>query len=84
MKTFSAFFTLQFVAYGLMCWNYRAVALGWVGNVVVSDLMLAALSFTLMKKVSEAKYGSAMWGYILGGAAGSAVSVTLTKYVWGH
>lgn len=83
MRRFLLFFWLQFVAYALICWNYRAVARGWVGNVVVSDLLFAALTFTLIKKVSEAKDRAAMWGYIGGGAAGSAVSVLLTKYLWG-
>lgn len=83
MKRFALFFALQFTAYALICWNYRAVSRGWVGNVVVSDLLFAALNFTLIKKVADAKDGTAMWGYIAGGAAGSAVSVLLTKYLWG-
>ncbi len=83
LQRFAMFFALQFVSYGLICWNYRAVARGWVGNVVISDLLFAALSFTLIKKVAEAKDGAAMWGYIAGGACGSAVSVLLTKYLWG-
>ena len=83
MKRFALFFALQFVSYGLLCWNYRAVARGWIGNTVSSDLMIAALNFTLIKKVADAKDGAAMWGYIAGGAVGSAASVLLTKYLWG-
>lgn len=82
MKRFLTFFILQTVNYFLLCWNIRAVALGWVGNVVVSDLLIAWLSFTLIKKVAEAKDSVAMWGYIAGGAVGSAASVLITKQLW--
>lgn len=83
LKLFFMFFFLQAMSYGLICWNYRAVAKGWVGHVVVSDLMFAALNFTLIKKVAEAKGWVAMAGYIAGGAVGSAVSVLFTKALWG-
>jgi hypothetical protein len=83
MKRFCLFFAMQFVAYGLVTWNFRAIGKGWIGNVVLSDLLIAAIGFTLISKVAEAKDRAARFGYIAGGAAGSAASVLLTKFLWG-
>lgn len=79
MRDFLFFFALNFTAYGLLCWNYRAVARGWYGNIVLSDLSYAALNFLVIKNVVEAHSPASAAGYILGGAVGSVVSVYLTK-----
>jgi hypothetical protein len=83
MKDFATFFCCQFLLYFIICWNYRVIAKGWVGQTVVSDLLFAAVNFTVIKKVAAAKGRLAMVGYVCGGAAGSASSVYLTKTLWG-
>jgi len=83
MKRFALFFAMQFVGYGLVTWNFRAIGKGWIGNAVMSDLLIAALGFTMISKVAEAKDHPARFGYILGGAAGSAFTILLTRFVWG-
>lgn len=79
MKTFTYFFAVQFVIYGLTCWNIRAVAQGKYVNIALSDLFIAAATFTVIKKVSEAKSELARAGYVAGGVAGSVCSVWLTR-----
>lgn len=69
VKRFALFFAMQFVGYGLVTWNVRAIGKGWIWNVIASDLLIAALGFTLISKVAEAKDHPARFGYILGGAA---------------
>jgi hypothetical protein len=82
-RTFLFFFAVQALNYALLCWNYRAVAQARLGNVFVSDLACAAISFTLIKRVAKAESRAAMAGYVLGGAVGSVVSVYATKGFFG-
>ena len=82
-RTFLFFFAVQFLNYAILCWNYRAVAQARYGNVFASDLMCAAISFTLIKRVAKTDSRAALAGYVLGGAVGSVVSVWITKGVFG-
>lgn len=84
VRTFCFFFSVQFLNYGLLCWNYRAVSQARYGSIFASDLMCAAVSFTLIKRVTEAKSIAAMAGYVLGGACGSLLSVWITRTVYGQ
>lgn len=84
MRTFLSFFSIQFLSYAVICWNYRSVAQARYGNIFVSDLACAAISFNLIKKVANAESRVAMAGYILGGAVGSITSVWVTKVVFGQ
>ena len=84
VKTFLFFFAVQFLNYAMLCWNYRAVAQARYGNVFASDLMCAAISFTLIKRVAKTDSRAAMAGYILGGAVGSVVSVFVTRRIFGQ
>lgn len=83
-RQFLFFFAVQFLNYAMLCWNYRSVAQARFGNIFVSDLACAAISFTLIKKVANTDSRAAMAGYILGGAFGSVVSVWITKMVYGQ
>ena len=74
----------QFVSYVIICWNMRAIAKGWIGQAVVSDVIFAAINFKLFKRVAAAQTDLAWFGYVVGGAAGSAVSIYLTKRIWGQ
>lgn len=83
VKRFCIMFAAQFVLYGMLCWNYRAVAKAWIPEVVVSDGLIAAMNFTLIKRMVKDESKSGLAGYVIGGMSGSAVSVALTKYLWG-
>jgi hypothetical protein len=80
---FLRFFGMQFLAYGLVAWNFRVLAKGLIGQTVLSDLLIAAMGYTIIKQVSEAKDWISRMGYILGGAAGSASSILVTKWFLG-
>jgi hypothetical protein len=83
-KHFFVLFGAQCLSYGLICWNYRAVAKGYIPQVIESDLVIAAINFKILKKIASADSNLAWAGYILGSAVGSAISVWLTKYYWGN
>ena len=52
-------------------------------SIIASDLMVAALNFLVIKKVAETKCKIAMAGYVLGGMAGSVLSVWITTKFFG-
>ena len=83
-RTFLFFFAVQFVSYGMLCWNYRSIAQARFANIFASDLCCAALGFTLIKKIANTESRVAMAGYVLGGAIGSVCSVWVTKQVYGQ
>jgi hypothetical protein len=83
-KQFVAFFLIQALSYGVVCWNFRAVAQARYGSIGVSDMLCAAISWTLIKRIGEAKSHWAQAGFILGGACGSLLSVWITKRVFGQ
>lgn len=83
-RQFFLLFSAQFLSYALLCWNYRAVAKAIIPQAVLSDVMIAALSFKVLKSVQAADSDLAWAGYVLGGATGSAVSIYLTKLIWGN
>ena len=82
-REFLLMFLAQALNFALLCWNYRAVALGYIPTTVLSDFVIAAVQFKLIKRVALAQGNASFAGYVLGGAVGSAISVYLTKAVWG-
>lgn len=48
-------------------------------NIALSDALIATFTFTVIKKVSEARSEIARAGYIVGGVSGSICSVWLTR-----
>jgi hypothetical protein len=69
--------------YGLLCYNYRAIATAHYLHIGISDVIIAGLSFTVIKKVAEAKTKTAWVGYTLGGLVGSLVSTWVSKNILG-
>jgi len=82
-REFLYFFCVQFLSYGFLCWNYRAVAQARMAHIVASDICCAVVSFSLIRHVAAAKSRWAAIGYVAGGVAGSVFSVWLTMDVFG-
>lgn len=84
VKEFLFFFALQCLSYGVITWNYRMVAQARYPSIFASDLLCAALGFTAIKRVADAKSHVALAGYMLGGAVGSVVSAWITRKIYGQ
>jgi hypothetical protein len=84
LRTFAFFFVVQWLAYGLITWNWRMIAQARYGSIFFSDLLYAAVNFALIQKVAKAESRAAWAGYVLGGAVGSVLSTWLTKQVYGQ
>jgi hypothetical protein len=84
VQQFALFFLIQFVNYGLICLNTRAIANVWIGTLVASDMAIAGLNFKVIKKIADSESRAALLGYTIGGACGSVVSVLLSKRIFGQ
>jgi hypothetical protein len=82
MRDFLRFFAIQFVNYGVLCWNYRAVAGVHYAHIAASDVAAAALGFTIIRHVAKTDTKGAMLGYVAGGVCGSLVFTWLTTKVF--
>jgi len=83
VKRFAVFFGLQGLNYLVVSIGIRALAQGLYAETIVTDLMLGVIGFTLIKRVAEAKGKVELVGYTLGGTAGSALAIFITRAFWG-
>ena len=83
MKTFLTFFGMQVLNYGLADASNRWVAQGDIPLSVSSAMVYALLAFFVIKKVGEAKTGTALAGYITGGGLGTLIGIVASRAVTG-
>ena len=83
MKELVQFFGLQFVYYFVATWNFRVIAQAHYASILVSDVCMAAVSFTLIRRISKSESTPARAGFVLGGASGSLLAAWVTKMVYG-
>lgn len=73
---------IQFCAYFLATINYRAVAeLSYFGT-LWSDLLIALLAFSSIKRVAAAKTQAERIGYVVGGILGAQVALFLSTFLF--
>lgn len=84
MKQFFLFFSSQFVYYALWALVIRSLANFWPVALVLSEMGLGYISFQVIDRITKSKdRGPALWGYVLGGAAGSLTSMYCSLWVFG-
>jgi hypothetical protein len=59
--------------------NVRALAAGNILVTVVTNVLLASVSFVIIRRVGEASTKLDFVGYIFGGACGSAIALLLAR-----
>ena len=74
----------QFLSYFIYSVNARALAQGRMAWTFFTDLIFAAVNYTIIKQVSESKSNMGRLGYVLGGAWGSLLAILLTKKLFGQ
>jgi hypothetical protein len=84
LRDFALFFGAQCLAYGVITWNWRMIAQARYPSIFTSDLLYAAINFSLIQKVAKAESKAAWCGYVLGGAVGSVCAAWITKQVYGQ
>lgn len=83
---FALFFAAEAVSFFFIAANFRAVAQGlylWTG---FTDMLLVLQSMVITRLMFEderARDWNSIAGFSLGGAAGSMLSIYVTKHLWG-
>jgi len=75
---------LNFLAYLILVYNYRAVAQARYTDAVLSDMLIAGLGFSILKKVAAANSISERIAFVLGGGLASYCGIYVTKAVFGQ
>jgi hypothetical protein len=87
MKTFALFFALQFLLYLLVTFNFRAIAQARYSWTILSDILISAAQFWIIRKVGSSGDSTVAWiGFVCGGAVGSTAGIWLSKRLFrqGH
>lgn len=81
-KNFILIFFSQFFIYFLVILNTRAYTNDNYTITGISDLMFASLQFFVIKRISKDETNKSFIPYVLGGLAGSLVSMYISKHVF--
>jgi hypothetical protein len=76
MREFMLYFAAQASIYSLATLNYRACAQGRLARTLITDAMLAALGFLVIRHIAtDATTWPAFAGYVSGGLAGTTIAM---------
>ena len=79
LKEAALLFVIQLALYGLLCINFRAVALAQYHEAAISDFMIASMNFFVIRKIAKSDDAIHQWiGYVLGSVAGSYLGIYLS------
>jgi hypothetical protein len=83
---FAFCFASEMISFFIVATNFRALAKGFIGTTVVTDGLIV-LQNTIIGKIfiehEKMRDGVSTLAFTMGGMCGSALSIVLTKYVWG-
>jgi len=70
---------IQIVLYGLLCVNYRAIALVHYHEAAISDFLVASMNFFVIRKIAQSSDALHQWiGYVTGSVIGSYLGIYLS------
>jgi hypothetical protein len=79
-------FSSELLSFFIVATNFRALAKGFIVWTVVTDGLIV-LQSTIVSKIfienEKTRNGLSTLSFTLGGMCGSALSILLTKYIWG-
>jgi len=79
LKEASLLFIIQLALYGILCINFRAIALAHYHEAAISDFLVASINFFVIRKIAKSDDAIHQWvGYVLGSVAGSYVGIYLS------
>lgn len=83
---FAFCFLSELISFFIIATNFRALAKGYIFWTVITDGLIVMQSTVISKVYIEnekTRDGMSALAFTLGGMGGSAISIVLTKYVWG-
>lgn len=73
---------IQIISFGLLCINYRAVALAHYHESALTDFLIASLNFFIIKKIASSNDSFYQWlGYVVGSVLGSYLGIYLSVLI---
>jgi hypothetical protein len=76
----------EMISFFIIATNFRALAKGYIGWTVVTDGLIV-LQSTVISKIfiehEKMRDGMSTLAFTMGGMCGSALSILLTRYIWG-
>lgn len=86
MGLFAFCFASELISFFIVATNFRALAKGYIGWTVVTDGLIV-LQNTIIGKIfiehEKMRDGVSTLAFTMGGMCGSALSIVLTRYIWG-
>jgi hypothetical protein len=82
IKGFFTFFALQTVAFTILVTNLRAISTLHYAEAAATEVAYLYIQWTLLKKIAGTTNAWEKAGYMLGGAAGTLISMWATR-MWG-
>ena len=78
-------FSAQMFSFAIITINCRAVAQANYFWSIVSDLIIAALSYFVVRKIMKSKDSIYQWvGFTIGSAVGTLIGIWLSKLILGN
>jgi len=82
LKEAAILFFIQIALYGLLCINYRAVALAHYNEAAITDFTIASMNFFIIRKIAQSNDALHQWiGYVLGSVVGSYLGIYLSVLI---
>jgi hypothetical protein len=73
-------FGVQYLLYVLLCINFRGIAQANYPVALISDTLIAAMQFFVMRRIAKAEEPNHLFaGYVIGSVLGSAAGIQLSK-----
>jgi hypothetical protein len=77
-------FLAQMTSFAVISINYRAVAQASYIWSVATDIVIASLSYFVVRKIAKSKESTCQWaGFALGSAVGTVIGIWLSKIILG-
>ncbi len=84
IKEAAILFGAQMLSFAIITINYRAVAQASYLWSILTDLVVAGLSYFVIKKIMKSKDSIVQWvGFTIGSATGTAIGIYLSKIILG-
>jgi hypothetical protein len=74
---------LNLVSYFVLTVDFRSVAQANIGWSIVTNLVIALITFSILKRVHEASTLADRIAYAIGGASGTVIGIELTLKCFG-
>lgn len=77
-------FVAQMLSFAIISVNYRAIAQANYLWSILTDIIVAALSYFVIRKISKSNNSKIQWlGFTIGSACGTAIGIFISKLLLG-